>query len=144
MLTSMRKSALTSWIHPPVMKESGLLFKASLPVSSFWPIAWGRREGSGIFIRQERCLQGIPQRFPGPLLRIKRVKKFYLICTFHASRVYNADVASQNLSIYDCCRLKDKSAFGVVDTAYDGLIYRQAQADSLATALRCWSSRLCA
>ena len=51
---------------------------------------------------------------------------------------------SQNLSIYDCCRLKDKSAFGVVDTAYDGLIYRQAQADSLATALRCWSSRLCA
>lgn len=33
---------------------------------------------------------------------------------------------------------------GVLDTAYDGLIYRQAQADSLATALRCWSSRLCA
>ena len=94
--------------------------------------------------RIHRTLQGIPQRFPVLLLRIKRVKKFYLICTFHASRVYNADVASQNLSIYDCCRLKDKSAFGVVDTAYDGLIYRQAQADSLATALRCWSSRLCA
>lgn len=36
------------------MKESGLLFKASLPVSSFWPIEWGRCDGNGIFIRQER------------------------------------------------------------------------------------------
>ena len=94
--------------------------------------------------RIHRTLQGIPQRFPVLLFRIKRVKKFHLICTFHASRVYNTDMASQNLSIYDRCRLKNKSVFGAVDTAYDGLIYRQAQADSLATALRCWSSRLCA
>ena len=94
--------------------------------------------------RIHRTLQGIPQRFPVLLFRIKRVKKFHLICTFHASRVYNTDMASQNLSIYDRCRLKSKSVFGAVDTAYDGLIYRQAQADSLATALRCWSSRLCA
>lgn len=39
---------------------------------------------------------------------------------------------------------KTNQLLGVLDTAYDGLIYRQAQADSLATALRCWSSRLCA
>lgn len=126
------------------MKESGLLFKASRPVSSFWPIEWGRCDGNGIFIRQERFFSRDNPTVSRAFAPDQAGKKFHLICAFHASWVYNADVASQNLSIYDCCRLKDKSAFGVVDTAYDGLIYRQAQADSLATALRCWSSRLCA